>query len=32
MTEEKKGYQFTRDDLILALIIIWALCMVIFRY
>ena len=31
-TEQKKGYKFTRDDLILALVVIWAICMVVFRY
>ena len=25
-------YTFTRDDLILVLVIIWAICMVYFRY
>lgn len=28
----QKGYKFTRDDLILALVIIWAVCMIVFRY
>lgn len=39
MTTEKtsknqpsKGYKFTRDDLILVLVIIWAVCMIVFRY
>ena len=30
--EAKGGYKFTRDDLILALVIVWAICMIVFRY
>ncbi len=30
--QNKKGYKFTRDDLILAIVIIWAICMIVFRY
>lgn len=33
--EEKqphRGYRLTRDDLILAVVIIWAVCLLIFRY
>lgn len=28
----RKGYKFTRDDLILGLVVIWAVCMIVFRY
>lgn len=28
----KKGYHFSRDDIILALVLIWAICMIVFRY
>ena len=27
-TKEKKGYKITRDDIILAIVIIWSICMI----
>ncbi len=37
MTDDKNSnqpskYKFTRDDFILLLVIIWAICMIVFRY